>query len=628
MRWAKILAGVVGVLFVAVIGVIIFLATLDLNNYKAEIQDAVKQATGRDLVLDGDLSLTWTPRPAVTTSNARFANAPWGSEPDMVSVGTLDVAVNVAPLLSGKIEADRIALSDVAILLERNAQGEGNWEMGQPTEGQSRAGGPPKDLPFLGSVELNNVAILWKEAPQAEPVQIEIDTLVLEAEGPSAPLSIELGARLDGEDVRLDGILPALSEAQRPGAVLPIELEGEVAGQEIRFAANLRYAVDGGGALTSLQAERVEVSVDDLAVTGGANVDLGGERPKLDLEIASDRIVLPQGEDSAEEAGTDPLEQPLPVDLLTVADATVSVTVGTLEAGKLEVTDVAAQATLAAGVLTLDPLSAVLSDGAVSAKAVVDGSGETARLALAGQWTGADFGALVTTLQGSDMLSAKGDVAVDLRGSGATGRDVLNTADGFAYFVAREGRIDNEYWEFIAEDLTSRFLPFTESGEDRGNLTCAVGRWSIERGVAETVVLMVDSSRVTIAGDGTIDLARESLDMKLTPRPKDPALVSLATPILVTGPIAGPTIAPDPLAVAKGVGTAVVGTMINPLSLVLPFVSGGSDETPCPDAIAIAEGRKAMPTSGGGGAASPTPEQQEKPGGIRGLFDSLRKKVE
>ena len=276
------------------------------------------------------------------------------------------------------------------------------------------------------------------------------------------------------------------------------------------------------------------------------------------------------------------------------------------------------------GTLRLDPLDATVSDGAISAKLMVVASDTVPAQALKATWRGAEFGNLAHTLHGSDTLDARGDAAVDLSASGTSIRDMIASLAGTAWITSRDGHIANEDWELIAEDLATNFLPFLE-GAGRGTLNCAVGRWTLKRGVAETVVMMVDSDRVTVGGEGTIDLARETLDMRLTPSPKDASLVSLATPILITGKIADPDIAPDPVAVAKGVGSLVGGAALaGPLALMLPFVSSGSTEPACAEAVAVAQGTKPMPSGGNAGAT----EQPGKPGGIKGLFDSLRKAVE
>ncbi|WP_420562164.1 AsmA family protein [Thalassobaculum sp.] len=619
MRWMRILAALVAVLTIAVIGLVVFVATLDLNSYKPQIEAAVEDATGRDLTIEGDLDLAWTPRPTLTTETVHFANAGWGSRPDMATVGKLQVAVDVVPLLSGTLDVQRVALADVDILLERNADGAANWQLGGGSGGGGGGSVGRDTVPLLRSVELIDVVLRWKPEPQEEARTIRINRLELDAADGNAPLDVTLEADVDGDPVTLQGTLPAVAEALRPGATLPVDVTGKVGDREIALATNLRYALGKDGGLSTLESDRLSLTSDGITVTGTASLALDGPRPKLVADLKSEAITLPEGDDNS----GDGLETALPLALLGLVDAEIKLALAALTVDELAVTDIAATATLTDGTLRLDPVAAVLSDGKIAATATIAANEAVPTQALKATWTGADFGKLARALHGSDTLEAKGDAAVDLTASGASPRDMIASLGGTAWVTTRDGRIANEDWELIAEDLAAKFLPFLE-GSSRGTLNCAVGRWTLKRGVAETVVLMVDSDRVTVGGEGSIDLARETLDMRLTPNPKDASLVSLATPILITGPIADPTIAPDPVAVAKGVGSLVGGAALaGPLALMLPFVSSGSTEPACDDAIAVAQGTKPVP-SGGAGAS----EQQNKPGGIKGLFDSLRKAVD
>jgi len=67
--------------------------------------------------------------------------------------------------------------------------------------------------------------------------------------------------------------------------------------------------------------------------------------------------------------------------------------------------------------------------------------------------------------------------------------------------------------------------------------------------------------------------------------------------------------------------------MIGPRAVLLPCVSGGSVDDPCPAAIAVAEGRK-PPGQKPGEAPVQRKGEQDKPGGIKGLFQDLRKAIE
>jgi hypothetical protein len=99
--------------------------------------------------------------------------------------------------------------------------------------------------------------------------------------------------------------------------------------------------------------------------------------------------------------------------------------------------------------------------------------------------------------------------------------------------------------------------------------------------------LLFDTARITVAGDGEIDLRDESLDIQLSPRPKDASLVSLAVGIDVGGTLAEPTFLPDPASVAKGVAGLAATVVVGPLGLLIPLVSTGTDEeNPCVAALA------------------------------------------
>ena len=101
----------------------VLLASFDPNSLKPRIAEAVKQATGRDLSLTGNLSLKWSLRPTIALHGAALANPPGFSRPQMASLQELDLQLALVPLLSRRIEIERLVLVHPDILLETDAQG-------------------------------------------------------------------------------------------------------------------------------------------------------------------------------------------------------------------------------------------------------------------------------------------------------------------------------------------------------------------------------------------------------------------------------------------------------------------------------------------------------------------------
>lgn len=616
LRWLAIAAAVI---FVPAIGAGVFVATLDLNRYKSTIRAALQDAIGRQVDWAGPLQFSWLPWPSLTASGVRVANAEWGSEPSMATVGTFTVDVAVAPLLSGDLVVRGLKLSKVRLLLERGADGLANWQAGAAAADPSPGRGGT--LPVVRQLDLTDVTVAWKTDPKAPERLYRVDRLTLDGSGPGAPLTMTLLAKLDGDALELTGALPSLADVMAPDAILPVDVEGSYGGSPLAMAATLRLIRGADGALSGVQADGLSGSLGALAAVGSASLDLAGARPRIEARLEAETLDLTGFGAAAAGPRTDPLDRPVPIGWLPALDGRLAVTIGRLVADRWTIDSLAATATLDNGLLTVDPLGATVAGGALHGRAMLDTRKRPARVALAGTAARIDMGAVYLALDNEALIEGIGDAAVDLHGQGETVRAWLGSAGGVARLVVRDGTVMNRYWELIAEDLVTRFIPLGgASSGDRGRLNCLVGRFDVTKGIADATVLMIDSDRVTVAGAGTVDLARQTLDLRLVPRPKDPSLISLATPILLKGPIADPRPSPDPIGVARSLGGIAAGAIVGPLGLLLPFISSGTLDEPCPEAIAAAEGIRPV-------AKSKASTEPDKPGGIKGFFDSIRKNL-
>ena len=575
MKAVKILLGLLAVVVVIIGGGAIYVSTLDFNSYKGEIQEEVKKATGRDLVIAGDIGLELSMTPRLAVSGVRFQNAAWGSKPDMVSVGALDVAVNLMPLLSSKIEVQRVILRDVELLLETDKSGKANWDVAGGHGGDGEAGKhdgsddhSDDGIPSIGEVTLDNIKITYRDGAKGTENIFTIDSIGLKRTA-SGTLDARIKLAVDGQSVDVTGALPAIADMAKPGAAMPLSLKGSVFGFDLDVAASVTVH-HGKSGPAKIDIAGLKAKVEGSDVSGSASMALGGARPAITARLEStllDLVALQaKAPDSSGGAaapagdGKDPLDQPLPLAGLKVVDADINATIKTLTlSDKLSVADVSLVATLKGGLLTILPSSAMLSGGKIDLSGTVDGRKKVARIAITEEWTGADFGALAKVFQPNDLLEAKGDTSVKVSGAGETPRQILATLGGHTALIIREGKIDNAYWELIAADVATQFLPFLDKPE-RGALNCMVSRFDIKHGIATSKAMLIDSDRVIVAGEGTINLAKQELDLKLTPQPKDPSLISLSVPLLITGPATSPIVLPDPLAVAKGIGQiALVG---------------------------------------------------------------------
>ena len=90
----------------------------------------------------------------------------------------------------------------------------------------------------------------------------------------------------------------------------------------------------------------------------------------------------------------------------------------------------------------------------------------------------------------------------------------------------------------------------------------------------------MDTRHATIVGDGHIDLARERLELKLTPRPKTTTL-NLSVPVHVGGTFTEPTFAPGILGTARRIGGVVGAVLFPPAALAVFADLGTGEDHPC-----------------------------------------------
>ena len=163
----KVFLGV-GIILVALVGAIFIVPSyIDWNDYKSEIASQAKKATGRNLIIVGDIRIAILPAPAVVANNVRFANAKGAAEPDMARFKSVEVRMAVQPLLGGKIQFETIKLVEPVISLEVLADGRKNWDIKAPEDSAAApksatktSGGTNAQKPGSGiSLSLDNIII-------------------------------------------------------------------------------------------------------------------------------------------------------------------------------------------------------------------------------------------------------------------------------------------------------------------------------------------------------------------------------------------------------------------------------------------------------------------------------------
>jgi uncharacterized protein involved in outer membrane biogenesis len=173
----KFLIGLGVLVVLLIVAVLVGPSFYDWNQHKQLITDEARKATGRDLVIDGDISAAILPMPTISVAGIRFANAEGGSAPDMVTLETLKVRVALFPLIQGNVQIEEITLVKPVILLEKLPDGKGTWEItppaAEPAATTTEQGGGGMPAVSLDNVNITDGTLIYRDAVAKSEQKIE-----------------------------------------------------------------------------------------------------------------------------------------------------------------------------------------------------------------------------------------------------------------------------------------------------------------------------------------------------------------------------------------------------------------------------------------------------------------------
>jgi len=527
MKNLKKIISILAVLVVAVVvaGVAI-IKSIDFNEYRGLIAEQVKAATGRDVTISGNLDLELSMSPAVAVEGVTFANASWGSRPEMIKLKRFSAEIELLPLLTGDVRVKRLVLAGLDLLVETDAKGRGNWEMGGKKDAAKSDKPSSANLPVVERVLIQDLKVTYLDGRSGEKTSLNLGSLNIRSDGPKQPMNVDLAGDFNGM---------AFSVSGKMGSVEAL-LKGI-------------YRLDG-----------LAATIDKTSFNGRVSVKLSGvPRPFLTADLTSPLIdldsLLPKGGKGVVKKKRVFPADPLPLDGLKGADARINLKVDRLLAGGISLNDIEAVLALKAGRLNLKPLKAVVAGGQINAALAVDSIGVSVNLTA----DKIDYGDLLGQLKKTGIATGKFDANIDLKGKGKSVRAIMAGLNGRARLVTQGGKVESGLLNVLSADIMSA-LPFVDSKGDK-TIRCGVVDLDIRKGQARAKAMIFETGGLSMIGKGGINLADETINLKINPRAKKVSLLKLAMiPVNVSGTLANPSAAPDLAGTAVGVVTGAVST--------------------------------------------------------------------
>jgi AsmA family protein len=636
-RWKLGVSIIIAFFLVLFIVFYALVSRYDFNTLKSQISQKVQAATGRKLILRGDIKLKIGLTPSLVVEGVSFQNAPWSSQPEMVTAKRFEVKVAILPLLSGNIEIKRFILVEPQILLETDAAGKSNLTF-EPTKEPGAAEKPQKAQPKKGEVKLPSLTVhqvrieqgsfIYKNGQSKKTYAIKIDSLRVVGKNVSSPITLNIKGAYANEVFEAAGTLGPLSvllTADQPWPVdikaktgwlnlsvkgsiqnvktqptldLNVQAQGNDLAKVAQVAGTTLLPIKGPFEITArlqnqkpkvYQLSNLNATIAESDLKGSAAVNLSNPRPLLTGDLSSKKLDLsvffPPSSASKEKNKTPRVKKgkrakvfsqdPLPLEGFNKVDATLHIRFDKVLFPHLAVNNLVVDATLKNGNVVMKPVNARIGGGSLDGWLDLQAQGKSMTFSTGFEVNQLNLEHMFKDLKATETLEGTLDGKLNLKSSGNSVAALMGELDGDIIAMMGKGRIQNKYVDMLGGDLSSSLLRVINPGENNEpytDINCVVGRFDFRKGLGDCTVLACDTKRMSLTGEGTINLKNEKLNISLNPEPKEGigsgtgkvslSLSELAQPFKLSGTLAHPSFKLDSKRAAMALGKGMAGAML------------------------------------------------------------------
>jgi AsmA family protein len=647
--WRSIGIWAGGVFGVLVTSLVLFLLFADWNALRGPIGRMASAATGREIVIAGDLDVNpWSLTPEFTVQDLRIGNpARFRDRGQFARVQHGEASVRLLPLFAGRFDFVRIDLNGADIDLYRSPDGVSNWAPSRNTRGRQF------DLPAIRQFVLREGHVRLEDDKRRMVLDASFTTeesldrrnpgrFELNGEGRinNRPFTLELSGapllnvrrdrpypfvadvRAGGTHIEADGSIlrPFNFNAWRAdvrasgpdladlyyliGLALPntppYTLAGEVTREGGRFGmphvAGRVGDSDLRGSWTAARQRNGRLLLEGDFRTNSLDFDdamtvLGGPPDAGETASAEQRAMA---QNLAAQGRLLP-DAPLDISRVRNMDARVSYRAARVRSERLPLRGLAVDVNLDGGLLRLAPMTLTLTQGRIGGAVSINAREDTPRTDLDIRLTDARLESIFRVRDQQPLTGALTGRA-QLTGYGRSVRDAAANANGQITLVSPAGEIREAFAELSGINVTRGLGLLLSEDRSKIDLRCGVASFSVNNGIARTRTLVIDTETVLITGSGTVSLRDETLDLEIEGEPKEPRLIRVAAPISIEGRLRAPRVGVEVEDAADQGLAALLAGIAAPLAAVLPFIDPGlAEDANCASLLA---GREQEPREG------------------------------
>ena len=639
--WLKLLVGLAVLLLALVLLVVFF----PWDWLRGPINRYVSEKTGREFAITRRLDVKLGRTTRIYADGIEFANPQWAVDRHLVKAEAAEVHVRLLPLFKRQIELPLVRLTQPQFGLQMEPDGRKTWSLGEDTKDERNV---PAIGALV--VDEGSARFVARENGADVRTEFAIDRredAATAGVSPAMPLRFRAQGKWQNEDFRAEGrtgdVLylsaplqnPFPAEVHATAGRTNLRARGSIASLATLDGANVNFQLQGANlaelykligvvlpetprfALAGQLSKQGEVwrlrqmsgRLGNSDIAGDMAFDRSGQLPLLTGQLQSRALDF---EDLAPLIGLDkqpkakgqgvtvtvrgkPLRDPnrkvLPVAKLDVGrlqtmNADVRFAAARIVNAKgLPLDRGSVHARLQNGVLQLEPLDLGVAGGRLAGRVRIDSKSAPvtvqARLDARSLELNRLFPGAKLTRTGFGKVHGE----LDLTGRGDSVAKVLGTSSGNVALLMGRGQISNLLLELGGLD-GAEIIKFLMGGDTNVQLRCAAMAFGVDKGLMTSRAFVLDTVDTVFYGDGQMHLPTETMDLTIRPYPKDASILSLRSPLKVTGTFGAPKGGLDKKALASRAGLALALGAVNPLlALAATVETGPGQDADCGTAL-------------------------------------------
>ncbi|WP_061507617.1 AsmA-like C-terminal region-containing protein [Acetobacter malorum] len=563
----------------------IFLNKVDLGGFVARRATA---ALGRTVQV-GSLHVTPGRWLKVEIANARLANIPGGTGPDMVRVGRLAAEVKASSLLHGPMLVRHVAISDVYVMVERTPQRLPNWRFGKQAEAAAKpaASHPPagpddrSSYPTALDVAVEKGEVIYRTAHGSE-FRTTLKTVTLQTDGADKPVHLAVDGAYNDTPVTMTATMQPFSILRQTKTPYGIDMEAKSGDMTITFKGTATDPINADGIkgavtfnsptsrpmmqIAGLPAQQdiamqmsgqFEHEGDLWSVTQGKGMVkdnpmtitlmrlVEGDHGKPDhvtADIAFSQLNLNEFLSHQKKANPSETDIPLTVDAAPDPLIDAHLSVKQLSYNVLRFSNMTLAASVKPGTVAVDMLALDYLGASLKASGKIEGADKgAAHVGAAVNVSGADIEKLRQAL-GFGPVPIAGRVDMQMRADATqkTLNAAVHAADVAAAVSMTNGSLDRKVIGLVSADLRMLF----NKPKGMTPVSCMLGVVSSRGGVGQALPLRIRTGDGTVAANARFDLNRKWFDLTFGSQASTTGRFALDIPVRVSGSFSSPKVRP------------------------------------------------------------------------------------